>query len=110
MVLAKAPDPADALRDRLAEQFLYQLFLRPVAGGEHDQVGGNGLAVLHPGAFGRERLDICKLLERDLALDQQVGAADVEIVAAAAGEVLELPAGVVLAEIELEADFAQALE
>ncbi len=43
-------------------------------------------------------------------LTMQVGATDVEIIAAAAGEVFELPAGVVLAEVELEADLAQAVE
>src|SRR6185295_10114940 len=80
------------------------------AGGEHDQVGRNDLAALHPGAFGRERLDIRKLLQRDLALDQEIGAADIEIIAAAPRKIFELPAGIVLAEIELEADLAQPLE
>ena len=46
----------------------------------------------------------------DIALYDQVGAADVEIIAAAAGEIFELPAGIVLAEVELEADALQALE
>ena len=53
---------------------------------------------------------IGELLQRDIALDDQVGAADVEIIAAAAGEIFELPAGIVLAEIELEADALQAVE
>src|SRR5882672_1044701 len=42
--------------------------------------------------------DVGELHEAHLALDQQVGAADVEVVAAAARQVLELPAGVLLAE------------
>src|SRR5204862_3777110 len=106
MVFAKAPDPAEALGDDVTEQLLHQLFLRPIAGRKHDQIGRKNLAALHPDAFGRERLDIGKLFERDLALDEEVGAADVEIITATAGEVLELPAGIVLAEIELEADLA----
>ena len=96
--------------DVCAEQLSHQLFLALVAGGEHDQVGGDDLAVLHPRAVGGEAVDIGKLLQRDIALDDQVGAADIEIIAAAAGEVFELPAGVVFAEIELEAGALQAFE
>ena len=65
---------------------------------------------LHPRALGDEAFDIGKLLQRDLALGDQIGAADIEIIAAAAREIFELPAGVVLAEIELEADARQAVE
>ena len=65
---------------------------------------------LHRCALGDETVDVGELLQPDLALDEQVGAADVEIIAAAAGQVLELPAGVVLAEIELEADALQPCE
>ena len=108
--VAEAPDRADALGDVVAEQFPHQIFLPLVAGRQHDQVGGNGLAVLHLRALGDEAFDVGKLLQRDLALDDQVGAADVEIIAAAAGEIFELPAGAVLAEIELEADALQAVE
>ena len=110
LAVAKTPDGADALDDRVAEQFAHQLFLALVAGRQHDQIGGDGLAVLHPRALGDKAVDIGKLLQRDLALDDQIRAADVEIIAAAAGEIFELPAGVVFAEIELEADARQALE
>ena len=108
-----SPNPqigADAVGDVVAEQLAHQFFLALVAGRQHDQIGGDGLAVLHPRAFGDKAIDIGKLLQPDLALDDQVGAADVEIIAAAAGEIFELPAGVVLAEIELEADALQAVE
>ena len=55
-------------RDVFAEQLLHQLFLRPVAGGEHDQIGGDDLAALHLSAFGDKRVDVGKLFQRDLAL------------------------------------------
>jgi hypothetical protein len=68
------------------------------------------LAAAHPRALGGEFGDIGKLLEADLAFDDQVGAADVEIVAAAAGEVLELPAGTVVAEVEPESHPLERIE
>ena len=96
--------------DGFAEQQPHQFLLALVAGRQHDQIGGDGLAVLHPGAVGDKAFDIGELLQLDIALDDQVGAADVEIIAAAAGEVFELPAGIVLAEIELEAGARQPLQ
>ena len=75
-----------------------------VAGRQHDQVGGERLAVLHPRAVGDEPSMSANCRSPISPLDDQVGAADVEIIAAAAGEIFELPAGVVLAEVELEAD------
>ena len=68
------------------------------------------LAALHLGAGGGEGLDVGKLLERDLALHDQVGAADIEIIAAAACEIFELPAGIALAEVELESDAREPLQ
>ncbi len=91
LLLAESPDGADALFDRFAEQLSHQFFLALVAGREHDQTGRDRLAALHLRAAGDEGVDIGKLFQRDLALDDQIGAADVEIIAAAAGEVLELP-------------------
>ena len=81
-----------------------RMLLRLVAGRQHDQVGGERLAALHPHAVGDEGFDIGKLDQPDRAAGDQIGAADVEIIAAAAGEVFELPAGAAVAEIELEAD------
>ena len=58
------------------------------AGGEHDEIG-----------ICEQALEVGELREPDLALGDEIGAADVEVVAAAAGEVHELPAGAVLAEL-----------
>ena len=55
-------------------------------------------------------VDIGELDQSDLAVGDQVRAADIETVAAAAGQVLELPAGAVLAEVELEADGGEAVQ
>src|SRR3977135_4353224 len=77
---------------------------------QHDQMGGKRLAALHPRSFCDKRLDIRKLSQSDLTAHDEIGAADVEIVAAAAGEVFELPAGAVVAEIELETDALQPVE
>src|SRR5712691_1231557 len=108
--LAKPPDRADASDDLLAEQFPNQFFLAFVSGREHDQIGGKRFAALHPRAVGDKTLDIGKLLQGDLAFDDQIGAADIEIIAAAASEIFELPAGVAVAEIELEARAREAIE
>src|SRR5260221_1049187 len=83
--LAKTPDRADALSDFIAEQLSHQIFLGLVAGRQHDQVGGKLLAALHPRTIGCEHLDIRKLLQGDLAARDQIGAADIEIITAAAG-------------------------
>ena len=50
------------------------------------------------------------MLQRDLAAHHEIRAADIEIIAAAAGEVFELPAGIAFAVIELEADALQTIE
>ena len=44
--------------DLLAEQLAHQMLLRLVAGRQHDQVGGQRLAALHPHAFGDKGFDI----------------------------------------------------
>src|SRR5262249_15869280 len=54
--------------------------------------------------------DIGELRQSDLAFDDQIRTADIEVVAAAAGEVLELPPGSVFAEIELEAAALESIE
>src|SRR6266852_9561697 len=110
LALAESPDRADAIDDLVAEQFAHQFFLALVAGRQHDQIGGKRFAALHPRALGDKTLDIGKLLQGDLAADDEIRAADVEIIAAAAGEIFELPAGVAVAEIELEADAREAVE
>src|SRR5262249_8811527 len=49
--LAKAPDRSDSSCDSLAEQLAHQLFLRAIAGRQHDKVGSNDLAALHLRTF-----------------------------------------------------------
>ena len=66
--------------------------------------------MLHSRSLCYEGGDIGKLHQPDLAFDDQIGTADIEIVAAAAGEVLELPARSVLTEIELEAHPLESIE
>src|SRR5207249_425482 len=68
-------------------------------GGEDDKIG-----VL------QQRVELGELREPDLAFGDEIGAADVEVVAAAASEVHELPAGSVLAETEPEALALEPLE
>src|SRR3984893_9846552 len=102
LAVAESPDRADALDHFVAEQLANQMFLRHIAGRQHDQVGGQRLAALHPRAGGDKAFDTGKLSQPDLAARDQIGAADVEIIAAAAGEIFELPAGAAFAVIELE--------
>src|SRR3981189_360767 len=86
------------------------MLLALVTGPPPDQIGGKRLAALHPRSISDKRLDIRKLSQSDLTAHDEIGAADVEIVAAAAREVFELPAGAVVAEIELETDALQPVE
>src|SRR6202012_5008985 len=58
----------------------------------------------------REGLDVGELLQLDRARRDEVGAADIEVIAAATREVLELPAGIVLAIVEFESDALESLE
>src|SRR5215831_10665529 len=108
--LPESPDRTDARGDVVAEELPNEIFLALVAGRQHDEIRGNGLAVAHPRARRDEAGDIGKLHQTDLARDDQIGAADVEVVPAAAGEVLELPTRPVLAEIELEPEPLEPVE
>src|SRR5262245_50999839 len=86
------------------------MLLPLVAGRQHDQVGGKRFAATHECACRHEGGDIGELRQSDLAFDDQIRTTDVEVVAAAAGEVLELPPGSVFAEIELEAAALEPIE
>ena len=110
LVIAESPDRADAGGDILAKQFADQMFLAFVAGRQHDQIGGERIAVAHRRSLRDEPGDIGKLRQSDLACNDQIGAADIEVVAAAAGEVLELPARAVFTEIKLEPAPLQSIE
>ena len=59
---------------------------------------------------GDEFFDVAKLQQLDCAGHDQLGAADVEIVAAAAAQIHHLEAGLVLAVVQAEAAFFQSFE
>src|SRR5437899_9549810 len=110
LVLAEAPDRADAPGDRLAEQPAHQLLLALVARCQYDEVRRHGFAGTQACALSHEPVDVGELHEPYRAIDQEVRAANIEVVAAAAGEVLELPARAVVAEGEPEAYLFEAVE
>src|SRR5262245_5018818 len=108
--IAESPNRADAGANIIPEQFADQMLLPLVACRQHDQVGGKRLAATHERACRHEGGDIGELRQSDLALDDQIRTSDIEVVATAAGEVLELPPGSVFAEIELEAAALESIE
>src|SRR5262249_46204490 len=75
-----------------------------------DQIGVEDVAVAKSGAVGDEFRDVEELDQRDVAVDDQVGAADVEIIAAAAGQILELPTSAVVSKIEPEPALCESVE
>ena len=81
-----------------------------VTGRQHDQIGGKRVAAAHPRPFSDKLGDIGKLHQSYFTFNDQIGTADIEVVAAAAGEVLELPARSVFAKIKLEPDALQLIE
>src|SRR5262249_28015108 len=99
LALAEPPDRADAGGNVGAEQSCDEGLLAFPPGGEHHQVG-----------LFQQLLELIELREADPAFGDEVGAADVEVVAAAAGEVQELPAGPVLAVAEPEALLLEPIE
>ena len=101
--LVKTPDAADALCDLFAEQLREQMIGTLVAGGEHEEVGLARGAVAQAEAVGDIGFDIAGLDQLDLAVGDQLGSANVEIIAAAAGAEFQWPAGAVLAIFEPEA-------
>src|SRR5437016_5273325 len=110
LLIAESPDGADASRDLVAEQLANQVLLSFVAACQHDQVRGERIAAAHPRSLGDERGDLGKLHQSYLTGNDQIGTADIEVVAATAGEVLELPAGSVFPEIKLEAHALEPIE
>ena len=65
---------------------------------------------MHAGPVGDELVDIGELDQPDLAVGDQVRAADVEVVTAAALEILELPARTFGSEVKLESGARKAIE
>ena len=108
--VAESPDRAEAAGNIIAKQFADQMLLSLVACRQHDQIRGKRFAGTHQRSCRHEGGDIGELRQSDLAFDDQIRTADIEVVAAAAGEVLELPAGSVFAEIELEAAALEPIE
>src|SRR6185369_1758862 len=82
-----------------AEELLDEVLLAFPPRGEHHEVG-----------VSQQLGELVELRQADLAVGDEVGAADVVVVAAAAREVHELPAGAVLAVAQPEAPLLEALE
>src|SRR5205807_225765 len=74
------------------------------------EIRGKRIAAAHLRPFCDKPGDIGKLHQSYLACDDQIGTADIEVVAAAAGEVLELPARSAFPEIKLEAHALERIE
>ena len=108
-VITEPPDRPDTLGHVIAEQAFDVFFLALEACRQDNGIGRNDIPVLQFGAFGDEGVDIVELDQPDLAVDDQVGAAHVEIIAAAAVHELELPARFVFV-VDPEAHFFQRLQ
>src|SRR6516165_1286783 len=89
--IAESPNRPEAAGNIVAEQFSDQILLPLVGCRQHDQVGGERFAATHERSCRHEGGDIGELRQSDLTFDDQIGTTDIEVVTAAAGEVLELP-------------------
>ena len=81
-----------------------------VACRQNDQIGRNRLAAPHPRSVSDKCFDVRELCQGDLAFYDQIGAADIEIITAASGKILELPARTIFSEIEPEAFALEPIE
>jgi len=86
----QSPYRADTVRDLIEQQQPHYVLLCPISGREHQKVGMNDAAIAHKRAFRHETLDIAVLDETNFAIDDQVGAADIEVVATAALKITRL--------------------
>src|SRR5439155_19790624 len=100
--IAESPDRANARGNVIAKQFANQIFLAFVAGRQHYQIGGKRFTSAHPRSLCDEGCDIGKLHQPYLTFNDQIGTADIEVVAATTGEILELPARSIFTEIKFE--------
>ena len=105
--VSKPPYRADPPGGVAPEEPLDRVLLTLVSGCEHDQVGRDRLAGFRSGAFGGEAVQLVVLDQPDRPRGNEIGASDVEIVAAPAREILELPSGSVGTEIEPESAAAR---
>src|SRR5262249_49028349 len=110
VIITEPPDRADARRHIVAEQFANEMLLALVSRRQNDEVCRQRLPIAHPRSLRDELGNVEKLCHSDLATDDQVGTADIEVIAAAAGEVLELPTRPVVPEIEFEASALERIE
>src|SRR5579862_9097282 len=104
------PDGPDALCDRVAEEPPHEILLAEISGREDHGISLQSGAVGQLQAIGREGCDVVELDQAYLPVDQQLRAADIQVIAASAPQVLHLESGVVGAVIELEANRSQALQ
>src|SRR5262249_41023206 len=86
------------------------MLLALVSRRQNDQVRRQRLPIAHPRSLGAEFGNVGKLRQSDLAPDDQIGTADIEVIAAAAGKVFELPTRAVFPEIEFEASALECIE
>src|SRR6516225_2540114 len=101
-VRAKPPDLADLVGRFPADEIGHKAVHRTVAGRVHDHIGGQFLAVVEPDAVGRDFLDLARD-QLDLAVNDELRRANVDVVARAAAQILHEQPGVVVAEVEPEA-------
>src|SRR6202012_3750610 len=95
------PALAALVRDLRRDQLGGPAVHGPVAGGVHDQVGGQFGAVLQHHAVLGEVVDLA-LGQLDLAAGDQVGRADLDVGARPSAQVLHEPAGAILAPVVVE--------
>ena len=105
----EAPDRPDAAGDVGAEQRTDDVILSLVSGRQHHQVGLQRRAVGQLQSIADELPDVIRLDQPDRSVRDQLGTADIEIIAAAAGAEFQRPAGAVFAELQPEAGLLQPL-
>src|SRR4029077_2395998 len=85
--LVESPDRSDALGDLVAEIKANGFLLVLVAGRQHQQFGRYDAPVAQSRAFGQEPLNVGELKQADRTGNDQLGAADVEVIAAATAQI-----------------------
>src|SRR6516162_259256 len=86
------------------------MLLAFVACRQNDEIGRDRLAALHPRSVSDKCFDVRELCQGDLAFCDQIGAAYIKIITAAAGKIFELPARAIFSEIEPEAFALEPIE
>src|SRR6266702_120744 len=103
-VRAEPPDLADLVGRVPADEVGHKAVHRAVAGRMDDYIGGQFLAIVDPDAVRRDFLDLtCGQL--DLAVDDEVRGADIDVIAGAAPQIFHEQPGIIVAEIEPETGF-----